>query len=109
VKYSVDSDVECNEAVSVLIAKHSANLGGHKVRWSDLTCYANCYDSAIVFIFGSEASTLSIEMLLTQCTWSVGICRRVIVRHYTDRFLMNVHHTIGHSCKYPVIMGRPVS
>ena len=30
------SYVECNEPVTFLIAQQIANLGGHKVRWSDL-------------------------------------------------------------------------
>jgi len=65
------------------------------------------------FIFDSGASTLSIEILLIQCTWSVSICilllLRVIVRLYTDRFLMNVRHNMESSHEYSVLMFHPLS
>jgi len=79
----------------------------------DLTYCANFYDAAVEFIVDSDVSALSIAILLIQCTWNVRICIllliRVIFRHYTDRFLMNVLHTIDSSHEYSVIMIQPVS
>lgn len=88
-------------------------LNWEGTRLDNLTYYANLYDAAVEFIVDSHASTLSVEILLIQCTWNVRIrillphC--VTVRHYSDRLIMNVRHTIYSSHEYFVIMIQPVS